>query len=417
MAVSNRLLLALLLLPYGLVAAATRRYFIAVDEVEWDYAPLNRNGITGLPFSRNGTEASWTLPSKMRIGKLYKKALYREYTDSTFSVLKTRSAEWKHLGILGPLIRAEVGDTIVVLFKNHARYPYSMHPHGVFYKKPSEGVPSYDGSASNGGGIVAPGNNWTYEWFVPERAGPASADPSSMLWMYHSHVDESKDVNAGLVGPILITRVGSAAPMSLRPRDVLREFVVLFAIFDENLSHYLEENIVAHLGAVRADGTVGATGMSLEKLREDPEFVMSNQKHAVSGLLYANLQGLEMAVNETVRWYVLAVGGEMDIHGAHWHGETLLFQGHRVDVIELIPASMKTLDMRPDNEGRWLFHCHTTSHITAGMTATFNVALSPREMDHLPEEIPVSVSKAALSSTWSSVGGIQLLFVLSFLLL
>ena len=32
------------------VPPMTRTYYIAADEVEWDYAPLGHNGITGEPF-------------------------------------------------------------------------------------------------------------------------------------------------------------------------------------------------------------------------------------------------------------------------------------------------------------------------------------------------------------------------------
>jgi manganese oxidase len=31
-------------------------------------------------------------------------------------------------------------------------------------------------------------------------------DPSSVMWMYHSHTDEVGDDYAGLVGPMIITR-------------------------------------------------------------------------------------------------------------------------------------------------------------------------------------------------------------------
>ena len=40
-----------------------------------------------------------------------------------------------HMGILGPVIRAQVGERIRVVFKNKARFPFSMHPHGVFIPK------------------------------------------------------------------------------------------------------------------------------------------------------------------------------------------------------------------------------------------------------------------------------------------
>lgn len=45
----------------------------------------------------------------------------------------------------GPVIRAEVGDTIQVVFYNRASKPFSMQPHGVFYEKDYEGTVYNDG--------------------------------------------------------------------------------------------------------------------------------------------------------------------------------------------------------------------------------------------------------------------------------
>lgn len=42
-------------------------------------------------------------------------------------------------GLLGPTLRAEEGETIVVTFRNMATGPHSIHPHGVAYGKQSEG--------------------------------------------------------------------------------------------------------------------------------------------------------------------------------------------------------------------------------------------------------------------------------------
>lgn len=42
-------------------------------------------------------------------------------------------------GLLGPTLRAEEGETIVVTFRNLASGTYSIHPHGVAYGKQSEG--------------------------------------------------------------------------------------------------------------------------------------------------------------------------------------------------------------------------------------------------------------------------------------
>ena len=101
----------------------TRTYFIGADEVDWNYAPTGSDQITGEPFDE--TAAVFTQQGPQRIGSTYIKSLYREYTDSSFRTLKPRTAADEHLGMLGPVIRAVVGDTIKVVFKNNLDRPGS----------------------------------------------------------------------------------------------------------------------------------------------------------------------------------------------------------------------------------------------------------------------------------------------------
>jgi Multicopper oxidase len=121
-----------------------RDYFVSADEVLWDYAPTGRNEITGAPFDE--TAAPYVLPGAGRIGARYLKCLYRGYTDAGFGSLQERSPQEAHLGFLGPVLTAEVGDTIRVVFRNTCPFPASVHPHGVFYAKADEGAPYADGS-------------------------------------------------------------------------------------------------------------------------------------------------------------------------------------------------------------------------------------------------------------------------------
>jgi hypothetical protein len=347
----------------------TRTYYMAADEVEWDYAPTGMNQITGEEFG-SGT---WVLDENIfvgqgpdRIGRVYTKCLYREYTNANFDSLKPVPPEWQHLGTLGPVIRGVVGDTLVVVFKNNCQIPTTVHPHGVFYLKPSEGAFYADDDGINGGDNVLPGAMWTYTWPVPARAGPGPMDPSSVLWMYHGHVDESGETNAGLIGPIVITKP-SMARADGTPRDVDREFVNLFTVFDENRSPYIDHNIQKYI----ADE--GNLFTDPEMLKEDGDFQESNLMHSVNGYLFGNVPGLVMDLGERVRWYIIAMGTEVDLHSPHWHGNSLLFGGMRVDVIEVLPGSMKTLTMVPDNPGTWLYHCHVNDHIDAGMLALYTV--------------------------------------------
>jgi len=340
----------------------TRTYYIAADEVKWNYAPTGMNVITGLPLAANNKTALYTINGKDRIGSVYLKCLYEGYTDDTFTTKQARADQWKHLGMLGPVIHAEVGDTIKVVFKNNCRMPTSIHPHGVFYDKADEGSPYNDGisESEKPGDSVASGVTYTYTWHVPERAGPGPDDPSSIIWMYHSHVDEVGDTYAGLVGPMIITRHGEANPDGT-PKGVDREFVTMFSIFDESRSPYFDYNI----------NTFAQDPSSVDQ--NDPDFQESNLKHSINGYIFGNIPGLTMKQYTHVRWYVVGVGTEQDLHTPHWHGNTLLINGMRTDMVELLPMSMKTLDMYPDNAGTWQLHCHVNDHIQAGMLALYTV--------------------------------------------
>ncbi len=154
------------------VAPRTRTYYIAADEVPWDYVPGGRDEIAGWPY----VDSAFFASAKPRaVSTVYRKVLYRAYTDSTFQTLKPRPPEWEHLGFLGPVIHAVVGDTIRVVFRNNGHRPYSMHPHGVFYEKTSEGAP-YNDDAGDGrtGNGVPPGQTFVYVWPVPARGGPGA---------------------------------------------------------------------------------------------------------------------------------------------------------------------------------------------------------------------------------------------------
>ncbi|PRD23538.1 UNVERIFIED_CONTAM: Ceruloplasmin [Trichonephila clavipes] len=73
-----------------------------------------------------------------RIGGVYRKAVYREYTDATFTVQKQRGPDDVHLALMGPTLRGEVGDIIKVTFRNKASWPYSIDTHGAYYLKNGE---------------------------------------------------------------------------------------------------------------------------------------------------------------------------------------------------------------------------------------------------------------------------------------
>jgi FtsP/CotA-like multicopper oxidase with cupredoxin domain len=350
----------------GSAASRTHTYFIAADEVTWDYAPSGSNQISGKAFDE--TERPFVEAQAHSVGKVALTALYREYTDSTFKQIKPRPPAWAHLGFLGPLLRAEVGDTIRIVFRNNTRFPVTMHPHGLLYAKDSEGAPYADNTATTDKAGVPTGGVHVYVWPVPERAGPASGDPSSILWMYHSHVHEEQDISSGLMGPIIVSAHGTTRRDGT-PKDVDREFVVAFAELDENASQYLRQNIKAYMtdpGGVHVETVFGVPQVA------PPPEGQFNFKETLNGFLFGNGPMLTMRVGERVRWYLMAATG-FEIHSPHWHGNTVQIQHARTDVAALLPMGMIVADMVPDNAGVWLFHCHVSNHMRMGMQTRYEV--------------------------------------------
>ena len=320
----------------GAAHAAVRDYFIAAEDMLWDFAPSGMNQVHCMD-----TPAPCAIPDPWTDSHAFASTRYIEYTDASF---RTQVQQPKWLGILGPIIRAEVGDTIHVHFCNHASSgAYGLHPHGVHYTKDNEGA-MYTGANSGmppgDGSGVEPGACYMYEWAADESSGPAEGEVSSRVWWYHSHVMEPTEINKGLLGAIIITREGMARADG-SPRDVDQEFVTAFMIFD------------------KADG--------------EERGLM----HSINGYIFGNLKGLVMRTGQRVRWHVIGMGNEVDLHTPHWHGKTLTIgrgpATRRTDVVELLPGSMITADMRADNVGEWLYHCHVSDHINAGMFTTYQI--------------------------------------------
>uniref|UniRef100_A0A8C6R8W8 Hephaestin n=1 Tax=Nannospalax galili TaxID=1026970 RepID=A0A8C6R8W8_NANGA len=382
---------------------ASRVYYIMAEEVEWDYCPDRSWELEWHNQSENDSYGHVFLSNKDGLlGSRYKKAVFREYTDGTFKNPRPRSGPEEHLGILGPLIRGEVGDILTVVFKNNASRPYSVHAHGVL------------GSSSESQ-TAEPGEVVTYQWNIPERSGPGPNDSACISWIYYSAVDPIKDMYSGLVGPLVICRKGVLEPDGSRS-DMDQEFALLFLIFDENQSWYLKENVVTY-------GPQEPSHVNLQ----DATFLESNKMHAINGKLYANLRGLTMYQGERVAWYMLAMGQDTDIHTVHFHAESFLYQnGHsyRADVVDLFPGTFEVVEMVASNPGTWLMHCHVTDHVHAGMETIFTVGhfdtlftaipggIGEGSVKMLGMQIPVKNAEI-LASVLVAVGILLLLVVLA----
>jgi FtsP/CotA-like multicopper oxidase with cupredoxin domain len=99
------------------------------------------------------------------------------------------SPAWTYGGTVpGPLIRAKVGDRIVIHFTNRLPEATSIHWHGMRVPNGMDGVPGVTQDP------VAPGESFRYE-FVARDAGT--------FW-YHPHINSAAQVGWGMYGAVVV---------------------------------------------------------------------------------------------------------------------------------------------------------------------------------------------------------------------
>ncbi|KAM8745224.1 ceruloplasmin [Acanthopagrus schlegelii] len=343
-----------LLQRQGEIMLHSKTYYIAAMEIDWDYSP-NRTWEAEMFRGMENPAPVFLDKAGGFIGSRYKKVVYRQFTNDKFTKQVERTADMEHLGIMGPIIHADVGDKVKVVFKNMASRSYSIHAHGVKTETPDVHP-------------TGPGETHTYYWYVTKKTGPTTEQEECSVSAYYSTVDVTKDLYSGLIGPLVICRRSWGRTFGVKKE--VEEFALLFLVFDENESWYLDENIRTHIRSPRTN------------LKDDETFIESNKMHSINGLMYGNVNGLNMEVGDKVYWYLMAMGNDVDIHTVHWHGHSVEYKlgggPHRTDTYELFPATFQTVKMRPQYPGKWLLHCHVTDHIKAGMEAMYTVTEKAR---------------------------------------
>ena len=227
------------------------------------------------------------------------------------------------LNMPGPTLYAEVGDVLVVHFRNadtKLRQAVTMHPHGVRYNPEYDGA--YLGEYTRAGGFVAPGEEFTYFWeCVPGAVG---------AWPYHDHgPNHTLNTFRGLFGAIVINERGAKVP-------------------DVNYTLMLHQL------------TPPITGLS-------------RAFQCINGRAFAgNTPTLKAKVGQDVAIHVF--GMDSNFHDFHMHGHRWRDTGGApTDTTTVGPSETITARFTEDNPGRWLYHCHVFSHQDEGMTGWYDV--------------------------------------------
>jgi FtsP/CotA-like multicopper oxidase with cupredoxin domain len=295
-------------MPAAFVADATessgggteRVYWIRAEAMRWNAIPTGRDQMMGKAVKEKSTFQAYG---------------YRRYTPGFAAPMGPAS-------IPGPLLEAEVGDTVVVHFENSLPVPVTMHPHGIHYTAEMDGA--YKGAFTDLGGFVQHKHRFTYRWEA--REGTEGA------WLYHDHGPmDPLPLFKGLFGNLIIRKPGDPVPD--------REFFLTFHSFQPVATH------------------------------------LNQPFSCVNGRAYAgNTPTLHSKVGDNVAFHVFAL--DNDFHTFHLHGHrwTDPDGGVVIDNHTMGPGDSHTASFVEDNPGRWFYHCHVFTHLHMGMNGWYIVS-------------------------------------------
>lgn len=74
---------------------------------------------------------------------------------------------------------------------------------------------------------------------------------------------------------------------------------------------------------------------------------------AINGRVFGNLEGLNICLGDKVSWHIATYGKAIDLHTAHFHGNTFQISGKFRDTLSLAPSTHYTIVMHADNPGKY----------------------------------------------------------------
>ena len=228
----------------------------------------------------------------------------------------------------GPTIRVENGERVRISFTNDLPVETTVHWHGIGVPNSEDGVPGITQKA------IQPGEDYTYEF----TARPAGDPNGGGTFLYHSHVDEDRQMSVGLSGVFIIDP----------PRPERR--------------YQTEDTLV--VSEWTADAATGRTRGVMEMEGMLPNFF------TINGKSYPATEPIEVEAGEPMLLR-LVNAGQFE-HPLHLHGTAFRIvarDGHPASDPGLRDAITLASGERADiafelPPGTWAFHCHIGHHLT-----------------------------------------------------
>jgi FtsP/CotA-like multicopper oxidase with cupredoxin domain len=235
-------------------------------------------------------------------------------------------AAWTFNGrVPGPTLRCTEGDQLRITFTNASAHPHTVHFHGI-HPSTMDGVPGL--GEEIGGGLIQPGQSFTYEF---------DAEPFG-LHLYHCHATPlAAHIAKGLYGTFIVD--------PKEPRPEADELVMVMNAFDTN-------------------------------------FDFGNEVYAVNtvGFHYLNYP-VKVKRDQLVRIYLVNVLEYDPINSFHIHANffhyfptgTSLQPAEFTDTISQVQGQRGILELRFPYTGKYMFHAHKTEFAELGWMGFFEV--------------------------------------------
>jgi FtsP/CotA-like multicopper oxidase with cupredoxin domain len=256
----------------------------------------------------------------------------------------------------GPAIRLREGERVRIVLKNELAEPTTIHWHGVDVPNPMDGVPGITQKP------VQPGGTFVYEF---------EAYPAGTRW-YHTHFQEHKQMDLGLVAPLIIE------PADREPFAFDRDYTVVLDDWATGTGRPLPTTAEGTAGARGSMGGMmggmgsmmgGGMGGMMGGSRGPAYDVMT-----INGKAYPATEPLHVRKGERVRLRLINASAD--------HTHVIRLAGHRlkvthtdgnplvkpveVDAVPIPPSERYDVLFVADNPGSWFLYCAEPGHPGAG---------------------------------------------------
>jgi manganese oxidase len=253
---------------------------------------------------------------------------------------------WTFNGTIpGPTMRVTEGDLVKITLvndKNNAR-PHSLHTHSI-HPGEMDGV--------EGKGIVAPGQNFTYE-FVAQPFG---------VYPYHCHVSPVADhISRGLYGMLIID--------PKEPRPQMKELAMTMNGYDFNYD-------------MEGPAFIPTAEEAVNNEMPDVE-ERDNELYSVNGKAFDYVNHpIELVAGEEYRIYLVNMLEFDLVNSIHVHGTMFEYYPSGTsknpqtvnDVVTLGQGDRGILELSYPYPGRYMFHTHINEFADKGWMSFFNVS-------------------------------------------